>query len=310
MLNMLIFRVMSQTITKCRICQKEFIQKPWLIKGFVYCPHCHTAWPKKLEKEGYGKEYYQAKSGIVSFFFTPLWKLFYLKRNSYIKKNRVGKWIDVGAGDGGYLDSVKANKKVGVEVSKSGREIMEKKGIKTLSDKKYLNLKGANADVISFWHVLEHIKDPVKYLTVAKKNLKKNGEVVIGLPNIDSFEMEITKDKWFHVQPGYHEYLFSEKTVLTLLENTGFKVLSTDYWSIEHHLTGILQSLVNYSGGSLNFLHNLTKRRMRRNKIPLKDLLLIVFWFTLGMPVVILFWVLQSIIHQSGTIVVTATQKH
>jgi ubiquinone/menaquinone biosynthesis C-methylase UbiE len=300
---------MKAQTTICKICRRSFVPKKWVVDKFIYCPFCHTAWPKRLEKEGYTQNYYQAKSGLMSKFFYPLWKLFYLRRNLYIKRPKIEKWIDVGAGDGDYLTFVKSKVKIGVEISLSGRKIMTQKGICSMSDKEFVTSQNLNADVISFWHVLEHTKNPGKYLSVAKKNLKKNGQIIVGLPNIDSFEFYLTRNSWFHIQPGYHEYLFSEKTIQTLLGQFNYKIIKTDYWSIEHHPTGILQSMFSFSGGSLNLLHKLIKREMRKNSVSVKDFFLIVFWTTFGLPLMLLLWIVQSLLHKSGTIVVVASLK-
>ena len=196
--------------------------------------------------------------------------------------------------------------KIGVEISKTGRKIMNNIGIKTLTPSEFLKSKGLKANVISFWHVLEHIKNPWDYLSAAKRNLLPNGEIVIGIPNIDSWDFKIFTNDWFHLVPKYHIWHYSPKTISIMLKSTGFKVVNIDYWSIEHHLPGLLQSFINKTSGSHNVLHKLVKRETDLMSTGWSDVFWIIFWLTLGFPFVVVFWIVNSFFHHSGTIIVTA----
>ena len=182
---------------------------------------------------------------------------------------------------------------------------MKKIGLLTLSDKEFLVSKNLRADVISFWHVIEHLEEPDRYLSVAYENLNKNGKIVLGIPNHRSFEFKVFGRHWFHLVPEYHIWHFSLKSITQLLNRTGFTVNLVDNWSIEHHLTGILQSFINRSTGSDSVLHRLVKRGMNYS-LSFKDAFWSVFWLSIGLPIVLFFWILSSVFNQSGTIVIVA----
>lgn len=284
-------------------------QKPadWRkLRDYWYCGHCFLAWKKKLPKIDYGKDYYQGKSNLASKLFSPLGLLFYKIRNLYAGQNQKKIWVDVGAGAGEYLKTVKAERKIGVEVSSSGRKIMAKMGLETMKETDFLKARGLRADIISFWHVLEHVENPGDYLLAAKKNLSQNGKIIIGIPNFASFEFKIFGRQWFHLQPDYHLWHFSPKSLNKMLKKTGFKIEKIDWWSVEHQPTGILQSFVNYTSSSKNILHQLIKRQAGFSHLVIKDVLKSVFWMIIGLPIALLFWVISAICHQSGTIVVRA----
>ena len=264
---------------------------------------------QKFPKPDYGKEYYEGKSGLTARLFQPIASLFYSIRSAYPEKTNIELWIDIGAGEGGYLKTVTAKRKIGVEVSSAGRKLMKQTGLETMTEKEFLQSKGLHADVISFWHVLEHVENPWDYLAAARKNLNKSGKIVIGVPNVDSFEFKLFKKYWFHLVPRHHLWHYSPKSMRMLLKKNNFSLEKTDYWSLEHHLTGILQSFINKSSGSDSVLHRLVKRKENLVKISVKDALWSAFWMTFGMPFVFGFLIVGALLHKSGTMVIVATKS-
>lgn len=296
----------------CSLCGRK--AQDWFISdlpGYWYCKNCDLAWIKKIPKVEYNQSYYKGKSGIISKLFTPIAFIFYSLRISYINnKSEINTYIDVGAGAGEFLKRVRAKRRIGVEVSKVGRDAMQNGGLETMTDEDFLSSRGLKADVISFWHVLEHVENPLAYLKAAKANLDKKGKIIIGVPNIDSFEFNFAKRYWFHLQLQFHLWHFSTKSLKRHLQKTGFKIEKIDYWSLEHHLTGVLQSFINKMAGSqANVLHKLIKRDTGRSKIKYKDFFWSLFFLTVGAPIILFFWILGAVSRKSGTIVVAASRK-
>ncbi len=293
---------------RCPICKKEPDSSFFGIQGYRYCSRCQLGWLKKLPKITYKENYYKGTSGIVSKLFIPIGLIFYKIRSSFAKeKNKL--WIDVGAGDGGFLKTVNAQRRIGVEISKAGRKIMEEAGLETLSNEEFLKTSGLNADVISFWHVLEHVERPWEYLEAAKRNLSKKGRIIIGIPNSDSFELKYFKKYWFHLVPKYHLWHFSKNSIELLLNKSGFKTNHIDYWSVEHHLAGTLQSFINRTAGSDSVLHRLVKRGLDYSPT-FKDIFWSIFWLTIGLPVVFSFWAISSLLRKPGTFILIAKKIH
>lgn len=300
--------IFSSSRQQCLLCNKkasELTQAPM----YYYCTSCELAWLKKLPKAEYSEGYYTPKSGLVRRLFSPIQSFFYWLRTWYANRKNVGLWIDVGAGDGGYLTSVTAKRRIGVEISKAARDIMQKKGLETLTDQEFLKNRSLKADAISFWHVLEHVDNPIEYLKAAKRHLKPGGIIICGVPNIDSFEFKLFGLKWFHLVPQYHFWHFTPASFSELLKRSGFTVRSIDYLSPEHHLAGVLQSLLNVSSKNQNTLQKLIKRGEGSSHLPIPDIFWSVFWITAGVPVVILFWLINALAKKSGTIVVASVQS-
>lgn len=289
--------------TCCPLCKKIGHPLPNL-PLYVYCPMCRYAWLKKFPKATYGDEYYKGTSSLATRLFSPIAATLCLLRNVYAGFSRKNLWIDVGAGDGGFLKSVNAKKKIGVEISASGRRIMKESGITTMTEKEFLKAKRLAADVISFWHVLEHMTNPCDYLDAARRNLRPNGVLVIGVPNLDCLEYRLFGNRWFH-SPQYHLWQFTPHAIKLFLKKYGFIITSIDYWSIEHHLPCLLQSCINATAGSDAVLHRFIKRGHTRG-FTKKDLFWSIFWLTVGAPVVLLLWIIQALTRKSGTVVIVA----
>lgn len=299
-------------MTTCLICDSENVTDLNKIKEYWHCENCGVAWRKKFVKAAYKDDYYKASSSVASVIFNPILDFFYFWRTKYSRQNPKGVWIDVGAGDGRFISKVISKRKIGVEGSEAARSMMLKKDIEVLSDAQFLKKKNLKADVVSFWHVLEHLRDPKKFLFAARGNLKKKGELIIAIPNIDSFEFMFFRRDWFHLEPSLHLWHFSPKSLKIFLNKCGFKIVRIDYFSIEHHFTGLLQSFINKTSSSKNSLHKLVKSVRQKNSPQVKtaDILLNVFWITLGLPIVFAVWLFASLTKRPGTFVVVASKIH
>lgn len=295
--------------TTCPVCRSQVEDTLPDYPAYLYCRHCQTAWLKVFPQAGYRGEYYKGKSNTAAKFFTPLTRLFYTLRRGYIRK-KPDLWIDVGAGDGGFLAAVEAKHRIGVEISQTGREMIKSRGLEVMTDKQFLNAKSKSAEVISFWHVLEHTKNPREFLVSAKNNLKKEGKIIVGVPNLNSWEFRTFKTSWFHFAPQYHYLHFSSGSIVRLLKECGFKIEKVDFWSAEYNLAGILQSLINRTSGSQDVLHKLIKREQDLSSLSAADKLWCLFWLTLGLLPVFILWGSNALYKQSGSIVITASLKN
>lgn len=293
---------------QCPLCKKRPVSGMLEISSYWQCKDCEIAWLKKFPKAEYDETYYKGKSSIAQKLFSPIALFFYRVRETYAGNKKINTWIDVGAGEGGFVKTVHSKRKIGVEVSKSGRKMMKEIGLETLTDQQFLEVKGLNANVISFWHVLEHVEKPWEYLESAKRNLEKNGKIVVGIPDYTSLEAQAFKKYWFHLVPEYHIWHFSPSSFKKVLEQAGFSIEHIDYWSVEHHPTGVLQSFINKSSNSTeNVLHKLIKRGTGKSRLKAKDVFWSFFWMTIGSPIIFLFWIAGSVFRKAGTIVVVAS---
>jgi SAM-dependent methyltransferase len=102
-----------------------------------------------------------------------------------VKAMTPGNILDVGCGPGWFLEAVgSAWKRLGLEASVQAVVEMEKRGITNACDLGHV--KDEWADVVMFYHVIEHIADPVDAIGEIRRILKPGGWLILGTPDFDS----------------------------------------------------------------------------------------------------------------------------
>jgi 2-polyprenyl-3-methyl-5-hydroxy-6-metoxy-1,4-benzoquinol methylase len=81
--------------------------------------------------------------------------------------------------------------------------------------------------VISLWHVLEHVHDLNETLIKLKQHLEKTGRLVIAVPNISSYDARLYKEQWAAYDVPRHLYHFSQDTMKTLMDNHQLRIKRT-----------------------------------------------------------------------------------
>jgi 2-polyprenyl-3-methyl-5-hydroxy-6-metoxy-1,4-benzoquinol methylase len=157
------------------------------------------------------------------------------KRTLIQKKNLIekstgknkGNILDVGAGTGAFLNTMKnANwNDTGLEPDKTAREkALELYGINLQEAEKIYSLPSESFDVITLWHVLEHVHELHKYLEQLKNLLSTDGNLFIAVPNYTSGDEKIYREYWAAYDVPRHLYHFSPKAMEILLNAHGLKV--------------------------------------------------------------------------------------
>jgi len=129
--------------------------------------------------------------------------------------------LDVGCGTGDFLLNCKNNgwNVVGVEPNIKAKKITESKLKDTSKIYSEINhLKPAQFDVITLWHVLEHVPNLDEYISVLKLTLKPNGVLVIAVPNFKSYDASYYKQFWAAFDVPRHLWHFSKQSIQLLFE--------------------------------------------------------------------------------------------
>jgi 2-polyprenyl-3-methyl-5-hydroxy-6-metoxy-1,4-benzoquinol methylase len=143
----------------------------------------------------------------------------------HVKKSPL---LDIGCGDGILLEilSKKRIKCVGIETSKFATDICRKKGLKVYHKKieELKNKKWQNKfNTVTMIDLLEHIKNQRKALRIVYNILRKNGELIIVLPNPKSLKSKLGIVENPSVDP-YHTHCPTLEETIKLIENCNFKV--------------------------------------------------------------------------------------
>jgi len=210
-------------IVRCKLCD------------FAYTnPRLKARFLKRLYSEGYFKNNNSHVIGYADYVKDEenITKTF-LKRLAMIEKHvKKGRLLDVGCATGFFLNSARENgwSVEGVEVSDFAADFARKKFDLQIyvGDIEKINLPKNRYDLITMWDVIEHIVNPIKVLKHLRASLTDNGILVMTTPDEGSIPARITKHKWV----GYklsdeHLAYFSKKTMINLLEQTGFSMINS-----------------------------------------------------------------------------------
>ena len=140
--------------------------------------------------------------------------------------------LDVGCGPGHFLEQLDLAlfEPHGVEPVGEAVAIAKKKGLDVFQgDVLATPLGSAKYDVVTLWHVLEHIGQPGVALSRIHSALDEQGIVVIATPNTHSLACKMGREYWFHLDTPRHLHLFNESNCERILENSGFKVIHRSF---------------------------------------------------------------------------------
>jgi 2-polyprenyl-3-methyl-5-hydroxy-6-metoxy-1,4-benzoquinol methylase len=140
-----------------------------------------------------------------------------------------GHILDIGAGTGAFAHAMqeKAWKVTGLEPDAVTREkAFEIHQLHLQSTEVIFNLPENEFEVITMWHVLEHVHALKPYLNQCFKSLKDNGRLIIAVPNYTSFDARYYKKYWAAYDLPRHLYHFSPKSMSILLNEMEFEIVS------------------------------------------------------------------------------------
>lgn len=121
-------------------------------------------------------------------------------------------------------------------------------------------------DVVVLSHTLEHIQQPKRLIKDMRRILKREGVLVIQLPNIEGLPVNLQKirrEVWYGYWPTQHIWHFTKKTIRRLLEDEGFRILELHARKPMHYektgsLWDIPRDLILKLSGFLNMADQIT----------------------------------------------------
>jgi 2-polyprenyl-3-methyl-5-hydroxy-6-metoxy-1,4-benzoquinol methylase len=220
----------------------------------VKCKNCHLIYMNPLEKVIKTNEYYfKAKNTHA-----PTIRESYLKTAKsqvcLIQKYGSGtNLLDIGCAQGFFLFSAsKAGYTTkGIEISQDAAEYARREFDLDIEAKPFEELRFAenHFDVVTLWQVLEHVPYPLMVLKEVHRILKPGGLLVVSTPNIEGIPAKILRKRWWDIK-RLHVNQFSTKTLRDILQNAGFKNISSasykGFVSLSILLTMVLKYLDAY----------------------------------------------------------------
>jgi SAM-dependent methyltransferase len=175
--------------------------------------------------------------------------------------------LDVGCGSGYFLSSAsKAGwEVVGVEPSKAhcekAKELLNARGDLICATLEDASLPASYYDVLTLWDVLEHVPDPVNFISTCCSLLKPGGFLFVNVPDLDSLQSRVLGSRWPLLLPEHLNY-FNRKSLgfcgesakLTRLylgkRLASFTIEYVLYRLSQHHIPGaaLVRQLANRCG--------------------------------------------------------------
>jgi hypothetical protein len=106
------------------------------------------------------------------------------------------------------------------------------------------------------------VSDPVAALAEIRRILRSDGVFVMEVPNFTSLQSRLGRELWFHLDVPRHLVHFSSTSLERLLREQGFRVVERHSLSLELGLYGMLQTLINRTGLSPNWLFRWLKKSL------------------------------------------------
>ncbi len=165
-----------------------------------------------------------------------------------------GRILDVGCGTGAFLESCRTGgwQVTGMEPDPDARAIAIKKlqaEIKPSLDA----LNGTKAfDIISLWHVLEHVPNLNESIINLHKLLTDKGTILIAVPNSDSYDAQYFKEHWAAYDVPRHLHHFTPSTIDPLFKKHGFALVDKRPMVFDAFYIAMLST--RYQTGKTNYM--------------------------------------------------------
>lgn len=232
--------------------------------GIFACDNCgfQITSPRPSETE-IGK-YYQSENyvshsnksfGLMSIAYRLVRRFALNQKYQLLKPFISGKKLsDIGCGTGAFLAfmNAKGMDGIGVEPDETARKNAEKLFQVIPKTEAYLNEVEKNSfDLITMWHVMEHVYFLEERIKTLYEILKTDGTVCIAVPNPESYDAQFYKEHWAAYDVPRHLYHFRPKDIEALMQKQGFRLVKMIPMKFDAFYVSMLSE--KYVGSSLSF---------------------------------------------------------
>ena len=234
--------------TKCPFCESENTRSYLKLKDYflsqedfeiLECDNCKLLFTTPRPDASVIGNYYKSedylshnehKKGLVPWIYNQVKKVNISNKYKIACKGFTkAKLLDFGCGVGDFLHYAQQNgcEITGCDMSEDARKYASEKLGKTIvSPEEIFDLPHSTFDIITMWHVLEHIDDLRFQTEQLHRLLKDNGRLVIAVPNYKSYDAQHYKDKWAAYDVPRHLNHFHKESLENIFAGN-FELVST-----------------------------------------------------------------------------------
>lgn len=166
-------------------------------------------------------------------------------RQALANSDGAGYVLDVGCGNGLLLSLLPYRKIVGLDSSRNALSMAWRHngapGV--CADLTHAPLPDGSCSVITMFHVLEHLSEPVKALEAARRLLTRGGRLVVQVPNASCWQFMFFGENWNGIDAPRHLYTYRQRDIENLLEFSGFEVVRRKHFCLRDNPAGMATSI-------------------------------------------------------------------
>lgn len=250
-------------------------QEPFFV---VDCQSCGFRFTNPIPAEDKIGSYYKSdnyvshsssKKGFVNRVYNTVRTYTLKQKVTLIQKRAKGSsLLDIGAGTAHFLNQAKLHGFQVEGLEPDSDAVSFAKQYFQIDLKPLANLTSfddASFDVITMWHVLEHVYHLQRDLEVITRKLKRDGVFIVAVPNIDSHDAKHYGPFWAALDVPRHLYHFQKSTISLLMERYGMELTEVLPMKFDSYYVSMLSE--KYKGGNLlkaffrGFLSNLNAKK-------------------------------------------------
>lgn len=215
----------------CKTCGA--VQKALTKEWYEEVSQIYAAYSVYSQAEGNEQLSFNAKTGAHSSRSSSI--IYWLNNHTSIPKN--GFLLDIGCGNGSFLREFQRIfprwKMIGAELDDRNRQLVESiPGVLTLHTGPLTELN-QTFDLIVMVHALEHIPNPIEFVSGLKDLLTPSGKLLVEVPDLSTSPFDILiSDHCTH---------YSQELLLGVMESAGFRVVKSDVDCVPKELSLIAE---------------------------------------------------------------------
>ncbi|MCB2221491.1 MAG: class I SAM-dependent methyltransferase [Bacteroidetes bacterium] len=257
----------------CPVCESENLQQYLDSKDYFLskerfkidqCQNCQFRFTNPRPEETAAAKYYESpeylshnteKKSLTSNLYSTIRRFTIRQKSSIVNRHAKGQnALDIGCGTGEFMHSLNllGYQIQGVEPNQVARkQAQDKFKLSILSSFNAANYQTNQFDVVTMWHVLEHVYRLKETILGIRKILNENGTLIVALPNPDSLDAQIYGKHWAAYDLPRHIYHFGQKDVNRLFNELGFEMIKMLPMYFDSFYVSILSE--NYLHGKTNY---------------------------------------------------------
>jgi 2-polyprenyl-3-methyl-5-hydroxy-6-metoxy-1,4-benzoquinol methylase len=267
-----------ETLDKCPVCNKSSFSNYLNVEDYTVshkeftiqqCNACYFLFTNPRPDEASIGAYYQSQDYISHHDDARgLMSNIYKSVRNYTIKQKVnlinelagtkGKLLDVGCGTGYFANAAKENgwKIAGTEPDEGARKVASQRTKTPIFETIYAKeLEHEKFDVITLWHVLEHVHQLNETIDWLSAHLTKDGSLLIAVPNPESFDSLKYGRFWAAYDVPRHLYHFTKNTMKELLSRHNMAIEKVYPMWFDSFYVGMLST--KYKQNKLNMLDSI-----------------------------------------------------